>query len=64
MGSVIISTPIGSIKFHVFQADTPFLLYLADLDRLNIYYNNVTNSLVMKDRTISVIRRFGHPWLL
>lgn len=64
MGSAIISTPIGSIEFHVVQADTPFLLCLADLDRLNVYYNNVTNSLVMKDRTISVIRRFGHPWLL
>ena len=64
MGSAIISTPIGSVKFHVVQADTLFLLCLADLDHLNVYYNNVTNSLVMKDRTISVIRRFGHPWLL
>lgn len=64
MGSAIISTPIGSIKFHVVQADTSFLLCLANLDRLNVYYNKVTNSLVMKGHTISVIRRFGHPWLL
>ncbi len=62
IGSVIISTPISNIKFHIVQADTPFLLCLANLNHLNIYYNNVTNSLVMKNCTISVIHRFGHLW--
>ncbi len=60
MGSSIISTLIGNIKFHIVQADILFLFYLADLNCLNIYYNNVTNSLVMKDYTILVICRFGH----
>jgi len=27
-------TPIGKIQFYIIYTDTPFLLYLADIDRL------------------------------
>ena len=64
MGSVIIQTPIGHIEFHIVKADTPFLLCLADMDRLGVYFNNIDNSLVMKSTRIPVIRRFDHPFLL
>ena len=62
--SIIIDTPIGRIEFHIVKADTPFLLSLADMDRLKVYLNNVKNVLVMEDQVIPVIRRFDHPFLL
>ena len=32
--SIAVKTPISLIDFHVVKADTPFLLYLVDIDRL------------------------------
>ncbi len=64
MGSVLIQTTIGHIKFHIVKADTPFFLCLADMDQLGVYFNNIDNSLVMKSTSILVIRRFDHPFLL
>ena len=34
IGSVAVKTLIGLVDFHVVKADTPFLLCLADIDRL------------------------------
>jgi hypothetical protein len=73
IGSLTIDTPFGIVEFHVVKADTPFLLSLADMDRLKVYFNNVTNSLVQmintngilrKKGSYPVIRRFGHGFLL
>jgi hypothetical protein len=63
IGSVRIQTPIGNVEFHVVQADTPFLLCLADMDALGVYYNNLSDRLVTPEKSIPVIRRFGHPFL-
>jgi hypothetical protein len=59
-----VPTPIGLVEFHVVPADTPFLLSLADLDRLETYYNNVTDTLISPSKAVRVVRRFGHPFLL
>jgi hypothetical protein len=64
IGSVTVQTPIGTVEFHVVQADTPFLLCLADMDALGVYYNNLKNALVTLKGSIPVVRRFGHPFLL
>jgi len=42
---VVVKTPISLVNFYIVKADTPFLLYLADMDRLQVYYNNITNTL-------------------
>ena len=34
------------------------------MDRLQVYYNNVTNTLIGPAFTLLVIRRFGHPFLV
>ena len=34
IGLVKIKTLIGLVDFHIVKADTPFLFYLADIDRL------------------------------
>ncbi len=52
------------MKFHVIKADTFFLLSLADMNRLKVYFNNVENLLIDKIKTSSVIRRFDHDFLL
>ena len=36
LGSVLIQTPIGYIKFYIVKADTSFLLCLADIDWLGV----------------------------
>ncbi|KAI9034746.1 Ribonuclease H-like domain, partial [Aspergillus affinis] len=76
IGSAKVSTPIGNIQFYIVNADTPFLLCLADIDNLGIYYNNLKNVIVTPKPVtpfnsatksfveIPVIRRFGHPFLL
>ncbi len=43
---VIVKTLIGLVDFHIIKVDTPFLLCLADIDRLQVYYNNVTDTLI------------------
>ena len=71
IGLITVSTLIGNIDFHVVQADTPFLLCLADMDSLQVYYNNVTDTLISPplDRlnqpvSLLITRRFSHPFLL
>ena len=34
IGLVAVKTLIGLVNFHIEKADTPFLLYLTDIDRL------------------------------
>ncbi|KAI1005021.1 hypothetical protein K3495_g3195 [Podosphaera aphanis] len=64
IGSVTVHLPIGNAEFHIVNIDTPFLLCLADIDRLHIYFNNLKNTLVTTTEEIPIIRRFGHPFLL
>ena len=67
IGVTTIKTPVGSVKFHVLDTPTPFLMCLADMDRLNVYLDNTTNKLIRKlygGKTIEVpvTRKWGHPW--
>ena len=68
---VAVKTPIGLVNFYIVKADTPFLLYFMDIDRLQVYYNNVTNTLISpatapgsKHITLPIIRQFRHPFLI
>jgi hypothetical protein len=66
--SLIIDTSFDIVKFHVIKTDTSFLLSLADMNRLKVYFNNVKNILIMiaqfEKSLLSVIRRFGHGFSL
>jgi hypothetical protein len=62
IGTVTIRTPIGSIVFHVLNTPTPFLMCLADMDRLGVYYDNTTDELVQGDKRYPVTRKWGHAW--
>ena len=68
---VTVKTLISLVDFHVVKADTPFLLCLVDIDRLQVYYNNITDTLTSpitalgsKHITLPIIRRFRHPFLI
>jgi hypothetical protein len=44
---------------------TPFLLSLANIDKLRVYFNNLTNYVVTPTRRhVLVVRRFGYYFLL
>ena len=64
IGTVNLGTPIGLVIFHIVQVNTPFLLCLANLDRLGAFFNNVTNMLVQSDRTYPIVRCYRHAFLL
>jgi hypothetical protein len=72
--SLIIDISFEIMKFYVIKTNTSFLLSLADMNSLKVYFNNVTNSLIQmiktsneilrKKKSYSVIRRFDHEFLL
>ena len=49
---VAVKTLISLINFHIVKADTPFLLCFADIDRLQVYYNNITDTLISPTTTL------------
>ena len=68
---VKVKTLIGLVNFHIVKINTPFLLYLADMDRLQVYYNNVTDTLIGPATTLGnkyttwpITRRFGHLFFI
>ena len=41
-----VDTPLGVIEARVVDIPVPFLVSLADMDRLGAYYNNLTNFVI------------------
>src|SRR5271167_2038900 len=64
IGTTNVHTSIGEVQFHIVNASTPFLLCLADMDKLQVYYNNIQDVLVTRTGEVPVVRRFGHAFLL
>jgi hypothetical protein len=65
IGSIMILTPIGQCEFHIVNANTPFLLSLAEMDAKKITLDNVQNKLTSKDGvSVPIVQRFGHLFLM
>ena len=64
IGFTIIETLISQVQFHIITLITPFLLSLADIDKLRVYFNNFSNVIVTLKGDVLVIRRFKHLFLL
>jgi hypothetical protein len=45
-GTIQVPTPLSEITFHVVPADTPFLLYIQDMDKLGAYLQNLENTII------------------
>jgi hypothetical protein len=41
-----VTTLISIIEFYIIKVDTLFLLYLVDIDYLQVYFNNLKNILI------------------
>jgi len=68
---VAVKTLISLVNFYIVKADTPFLLYLTDMDRLQVYYNNIIDTLIgpvtaleSKHITLLITQQFRHPFLI
>jgi hypothetical protein len=59
-----LNTFLEIIIFYIMQINTSFLLYLADLNKLNAFFNNITNQILQKKSSHSIIRRYDHAFLL
>ncbi|KAH9436125.1 hypothetical protein MCOR02_012541 [Pyricularia oryzae] len=63
IGTMTMENALGTITYHVLNAQTPFLFCLHDADKLEAYFNNVENVIVRKDGTrVPVVRKWGHPF--
>lgn len=69
IGKLEVMTPIGRVTFYVMDTDIPFLLCLQDMDRLKVFFNNLTDEVILKDeksveKSVPVVRVFDHPFLV
>ena len=66
--SININTPIEPITFHIISVNILFLLCLANLDKSEAFFNNVTNKVIQQHqnspRSHFVFRKYGHAFLL
>ena len=63
--SIIVETLIGQVEFYIITLKTPFLLSLADINKLGVYFNNLTNLLITStSNSVLVMRRFSYSFLL
>ncbi|KAK1991435.1 hypothetical protein LX36DRAFT_590442, partial [Colletotrichum falcatum] len=49
-----VPTPLGKLTFYVITIDTPFLLYLKDIDKYNVIFYNIINLLVKSNNEIII----------
>ena len=55
IGFIHVQILAGRVEFYIVNIDTPFLLYLADIDRLKLYYNNIKDVLILTTKEYLVI---------
>ena len=60
ISSFILNTLIRVIKFNVIYINIPFLLYLIDINKLKVIYNNIKNVLITPSKIVLVVYYFKH----
>ena len=64
ISSFVLNTPIRVIKFNIIYINIPLLLYLVDINKLKVIYNNIKNVLITLSKTVLVVRCFRHPFFI
>jgi len=59
-----VETLIGQVEFYIMIAKTLFLLSLADINKLGVYFNNLSNVIVTLKGDVLIVRRFSYSFLL
>jgi hypothetical protein len=57
LGTTKIKTPIRTIIFYILNTPIPFLLCLADIDRLGVYLNNIRNKIIYNIIKVPIVRK-------
>ncbi|UQC84049.1 uncharacterized protein CLUP02_09545, partial [Colletotrichum lupini] len=56
LGIIKIKTYFGTITFYILPINTPFLLYLKDIDRLGIIFDNTKNR-IFSNKHFEIVER-------
>lgn len=68
LGTATVKFPINNVwlkvRIHIFDADVPHLLSLANTDRQKLVFHNLQNILVhvLSTQSVSITRHHGHPF--
>ena len=68
--SINFDTLLKSITFHIMPFNTLFLIYLANMDKLGVFFNNITNQVIQSQtytqpaQSYLVVRKNDHSFLL
>ena len=54
--TIDINSLVGKVQFYIIKADTSFLLYLVDMDKLYIKYNNLKNVIITYTKKVLVVK--------
>jgi len=46
LSTIKVQIPLGYITFYIIPANTPFLFYIQDIDKLGVKLNNLKNMLI------------------
>ena len=64
INSFVFNTPIRVIKFNIIYINVPLLLYLVDINRLKVIYNNIKNVLITPSKIVLVVRYFKYLFFI
>ncbi|UQC89032.1 uncharacterized protein CLUP02_14560, partial [Colletotrichum lupini] len=56
LGIIEIETYFGTITFYILPVNTPFLLYLKNIDRLDIIFDNTRNR-ILSNKYFEIVER-------
>ena len=62
--TISLNTSIEIIIFHIISIHISFLLCLVDMNKLNVYFNNIINQMIQNQQIHLVVRRYDHVFLL
>jgi hypothetical protein len=57
LGTIGVEIPFGNVYFAVMPINTPFLFCLADMNRYNVYLNNINNVLIHNSKEHPIVRK-------
>ena len=60
ISSFIFNTLIRVIKFNIIYSNIPFLLYLVNINKLKVIYNNIKNVLITPFKIVLTVYYFKY----
>lgn len=64
LSHINLDTLIGLIIFYIVFVNTLFFLCLADINKLSVFFNNITNELVYEKFIYLIVCRYGNAFLM